>query len=383
MSCVGLLLAAAFLWLFQCIVYQKCWQKGLSASVAFSQEAAVEGEIAALDETVVNAKYFPVPALHVKFQMGKELVFVNQENSKITDQNYRSDIFSCLPWQQIRRHLEFRCKKRGLYTIRQLDLASYDLLWSSHFAVSLPAEASMIVYPGFVKAWRLEPPLQQLFGAMSVRNALLRDPFELQSVRDYTSEDMYRDINWKATAKTGGLKVNVHVPAASWSVMLLLDGDADRLWEDFDLKEETVRLAATLTDGLIARGIPVALRSNAHDCVTGEESGIGEGLGKDHLQAVLEMLARLDMEGAGRRAMERLVEEQIEARRHTVGQGKRIYILLSPCQREGLAKAYSELCGLSAGSEWILPLRAGDERRLKVLPRELEGCFYPWEVGRG
>ena len=56
-----------------------------------------------------------------------ELLFLDSKNSNITDQNYRSDLFSCMPWQEIRRTLRFTCKKRGYYSIRQADLVSYDL----------------------------------------------------------------------------------------------------------------------------------------------------------------------------------------------------------------------------------------------------------------
>ncbi len=380
MSCIGLVLAAVLVWLLQCGLYNRWWQRGFSVSVAFSQESAVEGEDAALDEVITNAKDFPIPALHVKFQIGRELVFLNQENSKITDQNYRSDIFSCMPWQQVRRHLKFHCGKRGLYTIRQVDLATYDFLWSSQFVASVPVESSMYVYPAFVDPLRLSLPLRQLTDAMAARGALLRDPFDLRSIRDYTRNDPYRDINWKATARTGCLKVNVHAPATSWRVTLLLDGDSDRIWEDWDLKEETVRLAATLSERLATRGIPVSVCSNAKDCVTHEELFIAHGFGKAHIRAILELLARADLEGEGRRPMEEVVGELESLRCGEAWPGTGFYVLLSPCQREKLAKAYARLCQCSPGSQWILPLRRGDAVRLDVSEPLLLDQFYPWEV---
>lgn len=376
MSCIGLILGAVLLWLLQCSLYQHWWKKGLSASVTFCQEEAVEGEDAALDEVISNAKYLPLPALHVKFQMGRDLVFRNHENSTITDQNYRSDIFSCMPWQQIRRHLEFRCCKRGMYRIQQLDLVSYDLLWSSHFFEALPADTVMYVYPSFVDSRRLELPLKQLTGAMTTRSALLKDPFELQSIRDYTPYDPYRDINWKATARTGGMKINVHAPAASWKVTLLLDCDADRIWEDQDLKEETVRLCATLADQLVARGIPVALKTNARDCISQEELCLEHGAGRDHMRNLLQTLARADLNGAGHRSMEKLIAELTEKQEDDTD----FYLLISPGQRTELAEHYARLCRRAAGSQWILPLRAGEQMRLVIEDTELADHFYPWEV---
>lgn len=383
MSCLGLILAAFFAWVLQAALYQRIWNKGLTASVSFCQDHAVEGDCAALVETVANAKYLPLAALHVKFQMGRELVFLKQENSNITDQNYRSDIFSCMPWQEIRRRLEFCCRKRGYYTIRQIDLTSHDLLWSSHFFMSVPADTAMYVYPAFVDPVRLSLPLRQLAGLISAKNALQRDPFELQSIRDYTSRDPYRDINWKATARTGTLKVNVHIPACSWQVMLLLDGSSDRAWEDSGLREESVRLCATLAKELLARQIPVSVRSNGIDCLTHEESCLPSGAGSHHLRTILETLARMDFSSAGRRPMETVIRELPESSSAPAGLSRRdtiLYVLISSCQRPALADAYSALCRHASGSQWILPLRPDDSVRINTPDKKPLPYLYPWEV---
>lgn len=381
MSCLGLLLAAALLWVCQGILYQHFWKKGLSADVTFCQQSAVEGECAALTETIENAKYLPLTALHVKFQMGRELVFLKQENSSITDQNYRSDIFSCMPWQRIRRRLEFQCKKRGFYTIRQINLTSYDLLWTSRFSLSLPADTAMYVYPAFLDPMRLELPLRQLTGAASAQPALLQDPFELRSIRDYAQGDPRRDINWKATARTGSLKVNVHAPAAFRQVMLLLDGGSDRLLEDEDLKEESIRLCATLTAVLQNQGIPVALCTNGQDCLTHEEPFLAAGAGTHHLRAALELLARLDVSGSGKRSMESLIESRFLHENHEASKtSDMLFVLVSPCQRDALASAWSALCRRSPGSQWILPLRPGEPIRLHADSAEPLSNLYPWEV---
>ncbi len=383
MSCLGLLLAAALLWILQGILYKHFWKKGLSASVSFCQTDAVEGECAALTETVTNAKYLPLTALHVKFQMGRDLVFLNRENSSVTDYNYRSDIFSCMPWQQIRRRLEFQCKKRGFYTIRQIDLSGYDLLWSSRFYLSLPADTSMYVYPAFIDPVQLSIPLRQLTGTLAARQALLQDPFELRSIRDYTQGDSLRDINWKATARTGDLRVNVHAPAASWQVMLLLDGSSARLLDDSKLREESIRLCATLADQLLSRHIPVALCTNGRDCETRQELFLPAGANNHHLSAVLKLLARADFSDPKLRSMDALIESRFLSGAATEASDysdTTLYVLISPCQRKLLSAAWQRLCAISPGSQWILPLHPGEP----VCLHTDDDCplqqLYPWEV---
>ncbi len=286
----------AAVWLIamlQTAVFRCFWKRNLSVRLRFCQPAAVEGETAQLKEIITNRKYLPLPVLHVKFQMGKYLIFTASNNFKITDQNYRSDIFSCMPWQEIRRTLDFSCKKRGYYRISHIDLVSYDLFFLAHFVHSVPEDTAMYVYPGPADPVRLELPLKNLMGQILARQALLRDPFETQGIRPYRTYDPYKNVNWKATAHTGELQVNVFTPASSWQVVFLLDTDSDRVWGDDDLTEESIRLCGSMAQSMIDKGIPVAVYSNGIDCLSGKPSRIEAGAGREHLKAIMELLARL------------------------------------------------------------------------------------------
>ncbi len=418
-------------WIFlelQAILYHRYWAKNLSVRLFFVQKAAVEGETGQLKEVITNRKFLPLPVLHVKFQMGRHLVFTGAGNFKITDQNYRSDIFSCMPWQEIRRTLDFDCKKRGYYQIRSADLISYDLFFLNHCVASLPAEACMYVYPGPADPMRLELPLKNLLGQVLARRALLLDPFEIQSVRPYQSFDPYKSINWKATAHTGELKVNVYTPASSWRVTLLLDTESDLLLADEDLTEEAIRLCGSIAEKMIEQGVPVAVFSNGRDCLTGLPSRLEAGAGKDHLRSVMELLARVQISAgdlgahgsprrpgvsskhSGREAdprsgkaasllspapnpqenngaktagqpehfsMEDLLFLMADPKSGGFGSDSSLYVMISPGQRASLSQAFDGLCSQSPGSQWILPKRPGDPLRIGQ-PRFAE--IYEWEV---
>ena len=375
MRLAAVAIALFLVWFLQGLFVRKFWNRGLEVFLDFQQTAAVEGETAALKEVIVNRKFLPLPVLHVKFQMGRELVFTDTEGSHITDRNYRSDIFSCMPWQEIRRRLEFVCRKRGYYVIRSADLVSYDLFQTGHFVSSVPAFTWMYVYPGPADPLRLQLPLQNLLGQVLARQALLRDPFEVQSVRPYQSYDSYRDINWKATAHTGSMKVHVYAPTSSWRVMFLLDVESDRIWEDADLTEEAIRLCGSMAGQLLKEGVPVSICSNGLDCLSGKPSFLEAGAGAGHQTAVMEILARIQLQAAGRLSMEELLR-QLSARPSDLENS--LFVLLSPVQREELAAAYGDFCAGSPGSQWILPLRPGERPRFGHLSGNLS--LFPWEV---
>ncbi|MCI8888133.1 MAG: DUF58 domain-containing protein [Hungatella sp.] len=367
-------LTALILWTLQGVLYRKLWTKHLTACLAFDRRSAVEGERGVLTETITNAKSLPLPILHVKFQMGKDLVFTSSSNSKITDYNYRSDIFSCMPWQKIRRNLEFCCNKRGYYTISQVQLVSYDLFFSGHFVTFMDVDAGFYVYPRAVDSCRMEPFYRNLMGQILSRQALLPDPFETQSVRPYEPYDPYRIVNWKATARTGSLKVNVYAPTASWQVMFLLDVDSDRLWKDEALTEEAIRLCGSYSQRLIKEGVPVSLRTNGRDSITGGQAFIEAGAGGSHARAIMDLLARIRIDLVPHPSMEQVLEETAC---FSTGHDKVICILLSPSQHPSMARAFSALCRRAPGSQWILPVRPGEDVRL-----EHQGDFsvFFWEV---
>ena len=74
---------AFLLWILQGVLYHSLWTWGLTATLEFDRQHAVEGEHAILKETISNAKFLPLIMLHVKFQMGKYLVFTSSNNFKI------------------------------------------------------------------------------------------------------------------------------------------------------------------------------------------------------------------------------------------------------------------------------------------------------------
>lgn len=366
---------AVILWILQGCLYHCFWARGLKASVSFDRAFAVEGEHAVLKETITNAKALPLPILHIKFQMGRHLVFVDSGNSAVTDQNYRSDIFSCMPWQEIRRRLELCCKKRGYYTISQIQLVSYDLFFSGHFVSSLPGEASLYVYPKAVAFERLAIPFRNLSGQILARQALILDPFETQSIRPYESYDPYRSVNWKATARTGSLKVNVYTPTSSWKVCFLLDVDSDRIWKDEDLTEEAIRLCGSYSQTLIKEGIPVSIHTNGPDCITGKCGYLEYGAGTEHGRSIMELLARIQVGDASHPAMEQILKERADAL--LAGSGSMIYILLSPVRRPSMSRAFASLCRQSPGSQWILPVRPKEDIQLE---QNSSFSVFPWEV---
>ncbi|HIQ99322.1 MAG TPA: DUF58 domain-containing protein [Candidatus Scybalocola faecavium] len=288
-------LAIFILYLIQRWLYEHMWNRNLSAKITYSRDTAVEGDEAALIEVVTNNKKLPLPALTVKFQTSRKLLFHDRQNSAVTDQYYRNDIFSMGSREKITRTLPFTCTHRGYYTIDQMALTCTDLLYIEKFSQIQDTFTQLYVYPKYVDIRRLLIPFNQLYGSLLTRRRYLEDPFEFRGIREYQPFDSMRSINWKAYARTKELKVNLYEYTASQEVCIFLDLENFGYANHYDIMEENIRLSATLSDMFISKGIPVSLKTNGCDCTSSLPVCVDAGTGASHQTRMLQSLARIDL----------------------------------------------------------------------------------------
>jgi uncharacterized protein (DUF58 family) len=267
---LAFLLVSVFLaWLIQTLVFQKNWRRGLDVSVFFSSSGIFEGESSTLKEVVTNSKHLPIVAVSVRLAFSRNLEFVRaaKENSGISDQTYKRDIFSLLPMQKITRKLTFVGKKRGYYAIANADISAYDYFFHKGYYAAFPQSAHLYVYPKPVDTDRIRLVSRAISGMIVSHNRLFPDPFAFSGIREYRRDDPMNRINWKASARTGELMVNQFDATTEYHVTILLDLDDPYILKHEALLEESIRITAGLAAQLIRAKMPVRVRSNCAHAV--------------------------------------------------------------------------------------------------------------------
>ncbi len=353
MTLIIVLLMAALLYAAEQSLYKHLWAKGLSASILFQKDAVAEGDTAELYEVVTNQKLLPLPVLNVKFQFHRNLSFSQMENTSVSDNCYRSDIFSLLSNQKITRTLTLRCSRRGFYTITQMDLVATDLLMTSHLLMHTQQYTQLYVYPGHIDDRRLEVPFRKIMGVITSRQFIYPDPFEFKGIRSYAPTDPLNSVNWKASARTGSLMVNTYDSTSSQEVVLLLDLADETIWREEALHEESIRLASALAARFLNAGIPVRMVCNGRDIVTKEVVQIPAGTGSQQLAQINQCLARIDLT-QDCDAFAPYLEQEIIRKDMSIP----VYIIISICQNKLSASAV-QLGETYPGVCWILPLHQG------------------------
>ena len=287
MIIVWVILGAAVLLFLQDRLYAHYWNKNLTVGLAFAEESATEGDTGVLCETVENRKILPLPALKVKFAVSRCLIFEEADGgSSVTDQFYRNDVLSVRPYMRHVRRLFFLCKKRGYYTITALDVVAGNLFLSRELPMSLKCDAQFYVYPRPWKEQSFLRTLQKLNGEILSRRHLLEDPFEYRGIREYFPGDAMRDINWKATARTGDLKVNMKNYTALKAVRLFVNLEDGALLRREDMLEASISMAAGAAAFFLDQGIRTALYTNGPDILTGDPVGMEASSGPAHMETI-------------------------------------------------------------------------------------------------
>lgn len=371
MKVIYIIVGAACVFLLQRLLYQKCWNKRLTVEVAFAQQQITEHDEGELQETIVNQKWLPLPMLRLKFEADRHLDFMQEENISVTDRCYKCDIFSVMMHQKITRRLKFSANRRGYYTIEHIVADSTDLFMEKHLNAEYACDAWIYVFPGQADMRRLLIPYQKMMGDILTRRHTYEDPFEFQGIRQYEPFDSMRDVNWKATARTGELRTNLHGFTVRQEVCLLLNLESESMMEYPQLKEESIRITNSLSEMFMARGIPVGICSNAKDLLSKKEMRIMPGADVQHLTLIRENLARLDlsqpMEDFGV-----LIQQSIRKKQDEV-----LYVIISSSQRQGTRRAALSLFAQPATGCWILPLHQWMEQKVAS---EKQCVVMRWDV---
>lgn len=337
---IGLIVYLLF-WL-QRKLYQRLWDKNLYASVSFGQTAINEGESGEILEVVENRKRLPLNMLKVKFQTSKFLEFADDKGSKTTDQYYRNDIFQIGGGEKITRRLSFVGTRRGYYHIKSIDMVGSDLFLTTEMIKSQKTTRYLYVYPRLFDSQEFRMSLQKLNGEILVKRHLLEDPFEYRGIREYQPFDDIRSVNWKATARTGELKVNQKSHTAMQTIRIFLNIEDKGILKKEKEVEGSIQVVMGLAAFFLTRGIKVACYANGRDVITGERVLIEGGAGVGQQDVIAKALARINTAVEPLPFVELFGDRILKDARETITlfvspNGYSDYLeLLEDCKKEGI-----------------------------------------------
>ena len=356
------------------IYYEKNWRKGLKVEVHFQGEPIFQGEEGFLTEIIENAKRLFLPTLQAGFAVSRNLSFGQEENTSVSDQSYKRDIFSVMGRQRIIRQVPFMAVRRGYYEIQKVDLVTRGILLNGEMYHTVPASTYLYVYPKRLSGENWEMLFRRISGIYESRKRLLEDPFQFRGIREYTPEDPMNKINWKASARTGSLMVNQLNSAVSGNVYILLDVEDETVWKYEEIHEEGIRLAAAAAEYFLSRGIDVGLITNGKDCKEKSEIFLAGQSGRGQREKLFQCLSRIDLGQDCRK-----ISDCLEGKKEFLLSRESLCILITKNQYGELEEIMAELGEKNQGSVYLATLYSEMELKIK---RKQRMEVLRWEVKR-
>ena len=259
---IAVLIACVSGWEFY---FRKNWSKGLGVELHFSEPAVYAGGHVTLTEIIENRKRLPLHILEITFRTRKGLLFPDAENITESDYVYKRDVFSLLGMERIIRKYRVDAVRRGHYEISQTGALTFSIPGHRKHEKELDVTDDLYVYAKRTNVKGIAEEVTALLGEAESARKLYEDPFAFSGIRDYTRDDPMKSINWKATAKTGGLMVNTYTSVRSLTVRIFLDVEDRNIRKQQPLIEESISCAATLCEKLLKSGQPVSLFVNVKE----------------------------------------------------------------------------------------------------------------------
>lgn len=335
-----MMLTGTILVAVQALVIGRLSLRGVRYSRSFNKNRCYAGDDLELIEVIENDKRMPIPWIRLESEFPAVFRFRGTASLKLemgsVYQTHTSG-FTIMPRRRVKRRHFVTCEGRGIFRLSTVFMTSGDLFGFVRRSRSQHIKAPLVVYPRLLEERKLSRDWSSWQGEFAVRRWILPDPFLIEGSREYAPGDPMNRIDWKASARTGGLQVYRQGHSADPQVMIVLDigsvipglknggGEAEA--------EHAISLAATIAHRLIAEGVPVGFTHNAH---TLSMPRIPSGGGAAHLHLMLEAMSGIRLK------RQRTLSECLMAEAKEMGQ-RRDYMVIGMSREINIRQASERL----------------------------------------
>ncbi|WP_163191995.1 DUF58 domain-containing protein [Clostridium thermarum] len=337
------------LYLLQRHFYVRNCFKKLEAEVKFSTTSIFQGEEVILTVSVSNKKIMPIWWLGVKYNLSRNLRFQEMKDGYAGIDNYCRDTFFVMAYERITKKYNLFAVKRGYYSIKEIEINSGDLFNDTRLIKKLANNTELYVYPELISLKEIDIVFNKIYGEIIAQRSLLEDPFQLRGIREYSSFDSMKAVNWKASARSGELKVNQFENTSSAGVTIILNVEKYNSYDNMEVLERAISITASLATRFMKNGIEVEVISNGRSDISGEAISVQGGSNIKRSIEIYEALATLNVDKL-ERPLANLIDEEIRYMRKN-----RVIILVSHYHNSKTLEVFMTKLLQGYSLQWIIP----------------------------
>ena len=292
MGFVGVVVAGGS-WLWSRVSLQRLvYERHLSRSRAFP------GDVLELNIAITNRKWLPATWVRVQDEIPEGLEIIADSRQVISGQRVSALVHttSLSAFERVRWTYQVRASQRGLYRVGPEMTRSGDPFGFFPREQRGGSREALLVYPQPVPLPDLRLPAKWPVGDRPGVQQIHGDPSRPAGTREYEPGDPWRLVDWKASARRGGLHVKVLEPGASVLTVVVTNiatvADPSGGYIALHL-ERLATVSASLAQDALTAGQSVGLETNGKSLLFERPMSVGLGRSHQHLILILEALAML------------------------------------------------------------------------------------------
>lgn len=270
---------------------------GVSYERRYDRTRVFPGEPITMTVSIQNDKTLPLTWLRFRDELPVPPDIGEAELSlagQLTGDYLLQSVFSMQSHEKVQRSAVLRFPSRGYYKIGPVTYESGDIFTLFTRERQHQYIDTLVVYPQIWPLDALGLPPKEPFGELTTPQSLFTDPLRTRGIRDYQTQDRFRDIHWKATARRGQLQTKIYDPSVGMTIGVFLNvATFTRHWMGYDpdLLERAVSVAASVCNYGIQQGWGVGLYANGAVPNSDQPIRVPPGRSPDQLGNLLEALA--------------------------------------------------------------------------------------------
>lgn len=362
MEIVLIIVIILFFYEFQYRLYSKHCFKNLYLEFKFQDEAIFEGEKTKIKQTFTNRKWMPLWWLRIQYMISSNISFDQIEEKKVSNLERRSEELSLLGYEKLEREVTIVGKKRGYYTLENMDIICSDLFVTAKFVKKHYVNGGLYVFPKLLSNLEFDIQFKKILGDVITKRHLIHDPYERRGIRDYVTSDSLKDVNWTASARSNDLKVNVYNYTSSSEILIFLSCQKENNWVADNVIEEGISIAATIYDEFSKQGVNVGLITDCIDSDTNSNITVEAGCEQNHGLLFNESLSKIIISESDDNNISKYINDEV-----IKNNKEPLWIVISNATRHGMRETMQNAAENDFDFKWIIPKEAHAEIELDNL----------------
>ncbi|WP_244833600.1 DUF58 domain-containing protein [Clostridium sp. BJN0001] len=327
----------------------------LDVDLKFDNYACFCGEDVTVSYTFTNKKWLPLWWIKIQYTI---------------DNINESSQFSLLGYERLKETKKLHNLNRGCYKIGNVDVLCSDLFVTNKFVKKTFNNSTVYVFPRLIDSSEFNIEFNKLLGTVVSRRQIVNDQYEIKGIRDYSSFDSFKDINWSATARTNELKTNIYNYTSKQDIIIFLSLNREDDWVSSDVIEEAISLAASIYNKMAERMISVSVITDAWDTEAYKNIEIVSSLYDNPIQDANETFSKINIKNLSEKNICYYIDREIK-KCNTMP----LYFIISNNTRNGIKDVYRQTKMQGIETRLVIP----KEKQRQIFLDGLEDAIV-WDV---